>query len=736
MTTQQTGRIFISYRRADSAGYAGRIYDRLAAHFGKESIFMDVDTIEAGLDFVDVLENAVQSCNVLVVLIGRQWLNIRDEEGKQRLDNPQDFVRIEVAAALTRGIRVIPVLVDGTSMPNSDQLPDNLKHLARRNAVLVNHYSFHTDANRLIEHLELALKAAEETKILIAKELNEKETQKKRQVEIEKLLIQADIALDLKDWELAKEQLSAVLVLEPDHAQAQIKLAIAERKQREGKERVEQEAAKKAAREKAEAEQKAKEETDRLAKQKAEEERITKARLEEERLANEKAAAERKAKEEADRLTKQKDEEEQIAKARIEQERREKEKAKRKAAWKNARESLVYVIKNYYKPMLFFLGAALIIVIGIEIPKTISDNQPTFTPEFVHTSTTSFTSTTRATLTPTKSSTMTPSLTPEVISTNTLVPKKSLIIVPDNADQISEITRVNSTGTISDIQYTPDGSSLVVLTTVDLALYDSSSFVLEKQYTNISSGLSMAFTSDGEAVAVGTKNGTISLWRLSNGTKISPAFEGARKEVLSLDFSQNGDYLAAGSSDDNVYLWRASDGLLLYVLSGHDIDVLNVAFSPDSSILASEDGNFEIRLWQAGSSIPYKVIHRTNEFGSLGNGLAFSPNGDLLASSSSPFSNGKFDIIRLWKVSDGTFLQTFDENTNGILSLAFSPDGETLASGSWNGTISLWRVSDGKLLNILEGHTDYVRSVVFSPDGEILASESRDGTIRLWGIAP
>ena len=82
MTTPQKGRIFISYRRADSAGYAGRIYDRLTAHFGVDAVFMDVDTIEAGVDFVEVLQNAVQSCDVLVALIGRGWLNIKDENWK------------------------------------------------------------------------------------------------------------------------------------------------------------------------------------------------------------------------------------------------------------------------------------------------------------------------------------------------------------------------------------------------------------------------------------------------------------------------------------------------------------------------------------------------------------------------------------------------------------------------------------------------------------------------------
>jgi len=332
LTAPQTGRIFISYRRADSAGYAGRIFDRLAAHFGEDAIFMDVATIEAGLDFVEVLENAVQACDVLVALMGKQWVNIKDETGERRLDNPQDFVRVEVSTALSRGVRVIPVLVDGTSMPTSGQLPNNLKPLARRNAVLVNHYSFHDDANRLIEQLERALKAAEESKILKAKKLKEEDVRKKRQEEIENLLSQADIAFDLQDWELAKEKLEAALTLEPSHAQAQIKLAIIERKQREIKEKADQEEARRIAREKTEREAvekvaKEKAEAEKIAAQKSENERIAKAKLEAERLANEKAVAERKAKEEKERIAKQKADEERNAKAKLEEERLAKEKA-------------------------------------------------------------------------------------------------------------------------------------------------------------------------------------------------------------------------------------------------------------------------------------------------------------------------------------------------------------------------------------------------------------------------
>ena len=110
--------IFISYRRQDAAGNAGRLYDRLARHFGAERVFMDVEGIEPGLDFVEALEGAVASCEVLIVVIGAGWL-ATDNAGKRRLDDPKDFVRIETAAALARHIRVVPVLVDGAVMPGS-----------------------------------------------------------------------------------------------------------------------------------------------------------------------------------------------------------------------------------------------------------------------------------------------------------------------------------------------------------------------------------------------------------------------------------------------------------------------------------------------------------------------------------------------------------------------------------------------------------------------------------------
>lgn len=121
--------IFISYRREETAAYAGRIFDRLSGHFGEDRVFMDVDSIAIGMDFTKAIVEAVSGCDILLALIGRDWPTITDSRGRKRLDNPEDFVRIEIEAALQRDIRVVPVLVDGASLPYADDLPPSLQPL-------------------------------------------------------------------------------------------------------------------------------------------------------------------------------------------------------------------------------------------------------------------------------------------------------------------------------------------------------------------------------------------------------------------------------------------------------------------------------------------------------------------------------------------------------------------------------------------------------------------------------
>ena len=139
------GRIFISYRRQETAWPAGRLYDVLVEHFPAEQVFKDVENIEPGEDFVERITAAVGSCDVLLALIGPHWLTITDENSQRRLDDPEDYVRIEIEAALKRKIRVIPILVDEAPMPGANQLPASLAALVRRNAVEINPLTFDTE---------------------------------------------------------------------------------------------------------------------------------------------------------------------------------------------------------------------------------------------------------------------------------------------------------------------------------------------------------------------------------------------------------------------------------------------------------------------------------------------------------------------------------------------------------------------------------------------------------------
>jgi hypothetical protein len=154
-------KVFINYRREDTAPYAGRLYDRLTVHFGEGQIFIDIDQIEPGEDFVEAINRKVSACDIAVVAIGPNWLHATDASGKRRLDDEEDFVRMEIVAALQRKIRVIPVLVGGAQMPRKQDLPEALAPLSRRNAIELSETRFHADVNRLIEAIEKSLAAPE-----------------------------------------------------------------------------------------------------------------------------------------------------------------------------------------------------------------------------------------------------------------------------------------------------------------------------------------------------------------------------------------------------------------------------------------------------------------------------------------------------------------------------------------------------------------------------------------------
>jgi TIR domain-containing protein len=154
----EAGSIFLNYRREESQWVAGRLQDALAAAFGTDRIFTDVDSIGSGQDFMKVMEEAIGHCRVLLAIIGRNWVNALDEEGHRRLENPHDRVRVDIETALGRkGVLVIPVLTDNAPMPRAGELPGELAQLSTRQPVKIRADGFSRDVEDLIAYLKQIL---------------------------------------------------------------------------------------------------------------------------------------------------------------------------------------------------------------------------------------------------------------------------------------------------------------------------------------------------------------------------------------------------------------------------------------------------------------------------------------------------------------------------------------------------------------------------------------------------
>ena len=147
-------KIFISYRRDDTAGRAGRLFDLLVTRFGARNVFQDVAAIEPGTDFTQRVDEAIAHCDATLVVIGSDWLTMSGPDGTRRLDEPDDYVRREVGAALAAGVRVVPVLVDRAELPTPEDLPEGLRPLAHRQAVALRDATWHQDVDGLVRRLE------------------------------------------------------------------------------------------------------------------------------------------------------------------------------------------------------------------------------------------------------------------------------------------------------------------------------------------------------------------------------------------------------------------------------------------------------------------------------------------------------------------------------------------------------------------------------------------------------
>ena len=315
---------------------------------------------------------------------------------------------------------------------------------------------------------------------------------------------------------------------------------------------------------------------------------------------------------------------------------------------------------------------------------------------------------------------------------------------------------------VTSVVFSPDGTTLASGSADNIIrLWDVSTgetlTILTGHTREVSS---IVFSPDGKTLATGGSSGdnTIRLWdtnlaarqtetlprtddtiRLwdTNPSAWLTTLTGHTAGVNSIVFSPDGKTLASGSGDKTIRLWDMATGATLIILTGHTWHVESVGFSPDGKTLASNstDG---IRLWDTNTG---ETRHTLT--GHTGSSVVFSPDGTTLASGSGfsgyPINDelGWFSdyTIRLWDTNTGETRHTLTGHTHDVSSVAFSPDGTTLASGSWK-EVRLWDTNTGETLNTLTGHTAWVESVVFSPDGKTLASGSDDGTVLLWPLEP
>ncbi|MGD2028020.1 MAG: TIR domain-containing protein, partial [Anaerolineales bacterium] len=429
-----TGRIFISYRRADSQYATDRIYERLEAHFGSENVFMDIDDIPLGVNFRVYIDQQVSTSDIVLAVIGDHWLDSTDPEGNLRLQNPSDFVRLEIEAALKQGIKLIPLFIGGVQAVPESKLPESLQELPMLNATRIRRgKDFLPDVDRLIRGIErinadqaaqraqnkAALAELNDSAAEIINRLNTFEAlmiqdmRKRTQLEKEAQQLKERVREHLGD---PKKQLRVDVGLFREQVEKlqdnlmELALQIEERKQTRALEE-QRSAAQKQAEERAERERLAKNiakkkirekeiaEADRIAREKVEADRIEREKAEAERRAREKVEAERKAKEiaekkrkakeiaEAERIAKQKAEAERKARQKAEAQRKAKESAERAA---QRREQLAQLKASVGKVPIWAWAAVAVVVLGIifgpmvwnGITSIVSSSQ---TPDFVKT---------------------------------------------------------------------------------------------------------------------------------------------------------------------------------------------------------------------------------------------------------------------------------------------------------------------------------------------------------------
>jgi WD40 repeat protein len=252
---------------------------------------------------------------------------------------------------------------------------------------------------------------------------------------------------------------------------------------------------------------------------------------------------------------------------------------------------------------------------------------------------------------------------------------------------------------------------------------------------------SVSFSPDGKFLALGswdlTINGTVKVWEVGSWREVATLMRHGYP-VYSVSFSPDGKFLASGSRDKTVKVWEVGSWREVATLMRHGYPVYSVSFSPDGKFLASGSRDKTVKVWEVGS---WREVATLMRHGYPVSSVSFSPDGKFLASGGGDDRTVKVSeigrlewTVKVWEVGSWREVATLRGHGDSVTSVSFSPDGQFLASGSWDETVKVWEVGSWREVATLRGHGGYVYSVSFSPDGKFLASGSYDTTVKVWEV--